>query len=127
MAEKNVNRDTGVGKQGNKPPQGGNPKYNVTPVGDKIREVKLDDAVGWRKSVPMDNMHGGDDEPLEYLRVEDGNILEARGRDVSNEAADVDGWGGDDAEYKGMAIEASYGMGAGGPGAKSTTGKRGDR
>lgn len=81
----------------------------------------IGDATSYKGSVGKDQMDGNMANPKEVpLRMSAGNILEAKGRDVSNNTVDVDGWGGEDAPYKGMALDAPYGKGAGLPG------KRGD-
>lgn len=81
------------------------------------------DATSYKSSVGKDQMDGvGLDTPAEpALRMSEGNILEAHGRDVSNKSIKgVDGWGGEDAPYAGMATETPYGGGAG-----MSKGKRG--
>lgn len=93
--------------------------YLVTPIGDKQRTVSQDTAVvrsGKGSGNPRDEMNGNSVESERpYLRMSAGNILEAKGRDVSISSGDVDpnGWGGEDAPYAGMATDAPYGSGAG--------------
>lgn len=105
-----------------KTPHSNRDKYSVTPVGDTLKKRSIDDAVGYSKTIkedPSDGESRGMEMP--YLKMEEGNILEAKGRDVSDEAVDVSGWGNDDLPYVGMEMQgAPYGMGAGMPGAKSS-------
>lgn len=93
----------------------------ISNPGAKQAKRSIGDATSYKSTTGKDQMDGNMANAKEtYLRMEQGNILEAKGRDVSNNQADVNGWGGDDAPYKGMALDAPYGQGAGLPG------KRGD-
>lgn len=75
----------------------------------------IGDATSYKSSAPKDAMDGvGLGKPASApLKMSEGNILEAHGRDTSNKSVDVDGWGGPDAPYKGVADDAPYGAGAG--------------
>lgn len=87
-------------------------KYTVSDAGsgsDKKRS--LGDATSYKATVGKDQMDGVgmDTPPSPPLKMSEGNILEAHGRDVSNKSIKIDGWGGEDAPYKGMAIDNTYG------------------
>lgn len=84
--------------------------YAVSEPGNTPTRRSVGDAVGYKESVGKDQMDGvGLDKPMEPpLKMSPGNILEAHGRDVSNKSVDVDGWGGEDAPYKGVAMDAPY-------------------
>jgi hypothetical protein len=85
--------------------------YLVSKPGDKQPKTSVGAAVSRKDSVGRDQMDGNMSSSNEtpYLRMTD-NILEAKGRDVSNNQADVkpNGWG-EDLVYKGMATDAPYG------------------
>lgn len=92
---------------------------SITPVGVKQKSRSIGDATSYKSSTGKDQMDGNMANSKEtYLRMSPGNILEAKGRDVSNNQADVSGWGNEDAPYKGMAMDAPYGKGAGMGGVK---------
>jgi hypothetical protein len=85
--------------------------YLVSKPGDKQPRVSAGAAVSRKESVGKDQMDGNmSSGETPYLRMSEGNILEAKGRDVSNNSADVkpNGWG-EDLAYKGMATDAPYG------------------
>ena len=101
--------------------------YLVAKPGDKagkIKETAVNRRSGQGGSQVRDEMftsNKDDNEPERpWLRMEEGNILEAKGRDVSISSGDevtadtADGkkggygWGRD-LEYKGMATDAPYG------------------
>lgn len=101
--------------------------YAVGGDDNKTSKRSLKDAVehgGSQTELKKDEMNGGSPKSREYLRMGEGNILEAHGRDVSNGPADVDGWGGPDAPYRGMATDAPYGSGAGMKGAGTSKNRR---
>lgn len=102
-------------------------KYAVGDAGSgKDPKRSLGDATSYSRSVGKDQMDGTDlDNPKEHIRMGEGNILEAQGRDVSNRSVDVDGWGGEDVPYSGMATETPYGGGAGLKGSATSKAKRG--
>lgn len=86
------------------------------------------DATSYKSSVGKDQMDGmgGDTSPSPPIKMSEGNILEAHGRDTSNSSVTgLDGWGGEDAPYAGMATEAPYGGGAGMKGSSPSKGRRG--
>lgn len=102
-------------------------KYSVSSdVAGRPKKVGLGDALGYQRDVGNDQMKGNDPNSgnPEALKMGEGNILEAHGRDVSNNSVDVDGWGGPDAPYAGMATDAPYGAGSGMKGSSSAKSKR---
>lgn len=77
-------------------------KYAVSDT-EMPKRRSLGDAVDYSKTVGRDEMDGATKDTSDSLRMGDGNILEAKGVDRSNRSVDVNGWGGEDAPYKGIA------------------------
>ena len=77
-------------------------KYAVS-EGPTPSRRSLKDAVDYDKTVGRDEMDGATKDTSDSLRMGEGNILEAKGVDRSNRSVDVNGWGGEDAKYAGIA------------------------
>jgi len=77
-------------------------KYAVS-EGSTPSRRSVGDAVDYKKSVGRDEMDGSVKTSSDALRMSEGNILEAKGVDRSNRSVDENGWGGEDAPYKGIA------------------------
>jgi hypothetical protein len=102
-------------------------KYSVSSdVAGAPQKRSLGDATSYKSTAGKDQMDGVgmDSPPSPALKMSEGNILEAHGRDVSNKSIDADGWGGEDAPYRGMADDAPYGAGSGMKGSSASRGRR---